>query len=92
MIKTWRECHPEGNKIVLHGEVFALMQAEIDELRAALATARKGEREMYKRIGWAQEMRYGKMLLMENDLPKEDLHDNGLPMHELYTRNLTDEG
>lgn len=41
-------------------------------------------RAQYKRVGWAQEMANGKLLFMETNLPKESLHDNGRPMHQLY--------
>ena len=45
MIKTWRERLTKPQNSCHDHEIMNMMQSEIDDLRAALATARKDERE-----------------------------------------------
>lgn len=45
----------------------------------------------YYQIGWAQVLADGKLLLMETQLPRTEIHDNGRNMYPLFI-DLNDTG
>lgn len=59
------------------------LHASIDAANERAETMAKNAGR-YRKIGWAQKMHEGKLLLMETSLPKEDLHDNGREMYPLF--------
>ena len=98
MIKTWRQRTGPyvDNRMAAHDTITNAMQAEIDELRAALATARKDERERLVQICLLERDKADKR---EPDPPgstvnRDHLMGQGCMANLLAKkfRNLTDEG
>lgn len=57
----------------------------IQRLRNPPAPSESSPESVVVPIGWAQELANGdKLLLMQTDMPANEIHDNGRPLYRLY--------